>query len=126
MSGSEQETQEGLHVEEGDEQTQQVEQEGFSAETSCSEEAPSSVEPESEKTVGRGSFVHGLLVGLGIGSLASFVITWLTVYFTPQLPVGVTYENLLTYFIYPMVYLLGVGLVALTAGIVREYFTRRR
>lgn len=127
MSSSEQESQDGFHVEDGYEQPQQVEKEVFSAETVAeAQEEQSAVEQEHVKGVGRGRFVHGLLVGLGIGCLASFVMTWLTVYFTPQLPIGVTYENLLTVFIYPMVYLLGVGLVALTAGIVKEYFTRRK
>jgi len=127
MSSSEQESQDDLHVEEDYEQPQQAEEEVFPAETAASaEEEQSGIEEEPAKGVGRGRFVHGLLVGLGIGSLASFVMTWLTVYFTPQLPIGVTYENLLTVFIYPMVYLLGVGLVALTAGVVKEYFTRRK
>lgn len=75
--------------------------------------------------VGKGSFVHGLSVGLGIGSIATFVIMWVTLYFTPQLPSTITYENLLAVFIYPLIYLLAVGLVALTAGIVKEYYARR-
>jgi len=125
MSSSEQEAQGGLHDEESDQQTEQVEQEPFTAETSNPEEDKSALESEPEKSTGRGSFVHGLAVGLGIGCLANFVITWLTVFFSPQLPNWVTYENLLAIFIYPMIYLLAVGLVALTAGVVREYFTRR-
>ena len=80
---------------------------------------------QAEDAVGRGSFVHGLSTGLGIGSIATFVIMWLTLYFTPQLPSTITYENLLAIFIYPLIYLLAVGLVALTAGIVREYYARR-
>jgi hypothetical protein len=70
----------------------------------------------------RGNFVHGLAIGLGIGFIATFVIVWISLFFTPNLPDGVTYENLLSIFIYPLVYLLAVGLIALTAGIVREYF----
>jgi threonine/homoserine/homoserine lactone efflux protein len=71
------------------------------------------------------SFVHGLAVGLGIGCIAAFVMTWLTVFFTPQLPTTVTYEALLSIFIYPLLYLLAVGLVTLTAGVVREYYSIR-
>lgn len=71
----------------------------------------------------RGSFVHGLSVGLGIGCIATFVIVWISIFFAPQLP-SVTYENLLAIFIYPLIYLLTVGLIALTAGIVREYYSR--
>lgn len=73
----------------------------------------------------KSSFVHGLSVGLGIGCIATFVIMWIVVFFTPQLPSAITYEAMLSIFIYPLVYLLAVGLIALTAGIVREYFIRR-
>jgi len=74
----------------------------------------------------RSGFLHGMAVGLGFGCVATFVVVWLTVFFTPLVPAGATYENLLSVFIYPMIYLLAVGLIALTAGIVREYFTRKR
>jgi len=50
---------------------------------------------------------------------------WIAVFFTPQLPSAITYENLLVIFIYPLIYLLAVGLIALTAGIVREYYSRK-
>ncbi len=74
----------------------------------------------------RGGFIPGLSVGLGIGCISTFLIMWITVFFSPQLPSTVTYEALLSVFIYPLVYLLSVGLIALTAGIVREYYMRRR
>lgn len=74
----------------------------------------------------RGGFVHGLSVGLGMGCITTFVIIWIAIFFTPQLPPALTYENLLSIFIYPLIYLLVVGLVALTAGIVREYYSYRR
>jgi hypothetical protein len=67
-------------------------------------------------------FVNGLFVGLGIGCIVTFVIMWLAVFFSPQLPAGTTYQAMLSIFIYPMVYLLAVGLIALTAGFVREYY----
>jgi hypothetical protein len=67
-------------------------------------------------------FANGLFAGLGIGCIVTFVIMWLTVFFSPQLPSGTTYEAMLSIFIYPMVYLLAVGLIALTAGIVKEYY----
>jgi tetrahydromethanopterin S-methyltransferase subunit B len=73
----------------------------------------------------RGNFVHGLAVGLGIGCIATFVIVWISLFFTPRLPNAVTYESLLSIFIYPLIYLLAVGLIALTAGIVREYYSAR-
>jgi hypothetical protein len=77
---------------------------------------------KSGREEGRRSFVDGLSVGLGIGCVATFAIMWITVFFTPQLPTAVTYENLLAIFIYPLIYLLALGLIALTAGIVREYY----
>jgi hypothetical protein len=33
---------------------------------------------------------------------------------------------LLAIFVYPLVYLLAVGLIALTAGVVREYYPRSK
>jgi len=73
----------------------------------------------------KSSFVHGLSVGLGLGCIAAFIIMWIVVFFSPQLPSTVTYETMLSVFIYPLIYLLAVGLIALTAGIVREYYTRK-
>jgi hypothetical protein len=80
---------------------------------------------KSNHSQSRGNFVHGLSVGLGIGCITTFVIIWVTLFFTPQLPVAITYENMLSVFIYPLIYLLTVGLIALTAGIVREYYVAR-
>ena len=73
----------------------------------------------------RAIFVNGLSVGLGIGCIATFVVMWIAVFFTPQLPAGATYENLLSIFIFPLIYLLAIGLITLTAGIVREYYTAK-
>jgi hypothetical protein len=73
----------------------------------------------------KSSFVHGLSVGLGIGCIATFVMMWIVVFFSPQLPSTITYEAMLSVFIYPLIYLLAVGLIALTAGIVREYYMRK-
>jgi len=75
--------------------------------------------------VDRSGFVHGLSVGLGIGCIATFTIIWVSLFFTPMLPTTTTYEALLSVFIYPLIYLLAVGLIALTAGIVREYYARK-
>lgn len=70
-------------------------------------------------------FVHGLAAGFGIGCIATFVIIWITVFFSPQLSRALTYESMLSIFIYPMLYLLTVGLIATTAGIVREFYVRK-
>lgn len=77
------------------------------------------------KKVDRSGFVRGLSVGLGIGCIATFVIMWIAVFFTPQLPIGITYEAMLSVFIYPLIYLLAVGLIALTAGVVKEYYMKK-
>jgi hypothetical protein len=74
----------------------------------------------------RSGFIDGLSVGLGIGCIGAFVITWISVFFTPKMPSSITYENLLSVFIYPLIYLFAVGLIALTAGIVRQYYSMRR
>lgn len=87
------------------------------------EEQQEKLKTENEED--RSSFMHGLAVGLGMGCIATFIIMWITVFFTPQLPQALTYESMLSIFIYPMLYLLTIGLVALTAGIIREYYTRR-
>lgn len=80
---------------------------------------------ESEQGEDRSSFIHGLSVGLGIGCIATFIIMWIAVFFSPMLPSAITYESMLSVFIYPLIYLLAVGLVALTAGIVREYYVKK-
>jgi len=89
-------------------------------------EQPQEQKKPNEKGRDRSSFIHGLSVGLGIGCIATFVITWISLVFTPQMPATITYETLLAVFIYPLIYLLAVGLIALTAGIVREYYSLRR
>ena len=82
-------------------------------------------EPEQKKPKQNSSFIHGLAVGLGLACIATFAIMWITIFFSPLLPQSATYESLLAIFIYPLIYLLAVGLVALTAGIVREYYARK-
>jgi threonine/homoserine/homoserine lactone efflux protein len=79
-----------------------------------------------DPTPDRTGFIHGLSVGLGIGCIAAFAITWISLFFTPQMPVTITYEALLSVFIYPLIYLLAVGLIALTAGVVREYYAAKQ
>lgn len=85
--------------------------------------------PSSRKTMSnvqsRRSFGDGVSVGLGIGCIATFIIMWISLFFSPQLPSSATYEAMLSVFIYPLIYLLSVGLVALTAGFVREYYARK-
>lgn len=76
----------------------------------------------SSETQDRSSFVHGLATGLGIGCIAAFIMMWIAVFFTPRLSSGITYEAMLATFIYPLIYLFALGLIALTVGIVREYY----
>ena len=65
-------------------------------------------------------FVNGLAVGFGLGCIATFIILWIALFFTPQLSGAATYENLLSVFIYPLLYLLTIGLISVTAGLVKE------
>jgi len=71
----------------------------------------------------RKGFFNGLAVGVGTGCIATFIILWTAIYFTPKLPTAITYENLLSIFIYPLLYLLTIGLVFLTAGLVKEKYS---
>jgi fructose-specific phosphotransferase system IIC component len=73
----------------------------------------------------RSGFTNGLSVGLGIGCIATFTVIWISLFFTPQIPPTIQYETLLSIFIYPLLYVLVVGLIALTAGIVKEYYTKK-
>jgi hypothetical protein len=128
---AEQETQEGIQNEEENYQGNQgIGQEVGQRDYADAEEpTEQKIEQAKNKSLriniqgeDRGNFVHGLAVGLGIGCIATFVIVWISLFFTPKLPNAVTYESLLSIFIYPLIYLLSVGLIALTAGIVREYY----
>ena len=73
----------------------------------------------------KSAYVNGLAVGIGIGLIATFVTMWIAVFFSPQLPVGTTYQTMLSMFIYPLVYLLAAGSIMLTAGVVRQYYSQR-
>ena len=123
---AEQEAQENVQAEE---ETYQVEQDSEDTSEST-EQNTKQIEDKNPTTNNLGEdrtrFFHGLAVGLGIGCISTFVIVWITVFFAPRMPSGVTYENLLAIFIYPLIYLLAIGLIALTAGVVREYYSRSR
>ena len=119
---------------------EQIDEEGTSYEGGIIEESPQQEpqqceslaertdildrKPPRQNGEGKRSFIHGLAVGLGIGCIATFAIMWVTIFFSPLLPQAATYENLLAVFIYPLIYLLIIGVVALTAGIVREYYAK--
>ncbi|MEM1552326.1 MAG: hypothetical protein QXH03_06645 [Candidatus Bathyarchaeia archaeon] len=116
------ETQEEIQLSESSNQQEFVEE----AQTYEQEIKPKEQNKPNTKNQGdKSSFIHGLFVGLGLGCISTFVIIWIVVFFTPQIP-PITYESMLSMFIYPMLYLLAVGLIALTAGIVREYYVRRK
>jgi len=127
-----QEAPEGVHSEEEtyvEDPQQRVEQEDYEALEEATKQGQEHLRQKNlrleDQEEDRSSFIHGLAVGLGIGCIATFVIVWISVFFTPQMPSAVTYENLLSIFVYPLIYLLAVGLIALTAGIVREYYATR-
>lgn len=97
-------------------------------EENCIEQDTAQLDAEADPGNGRtnGSFLHGLLVGFGISCIATFAILWFVIFFTPLLPSAMTYENLLAVFVYPLIYLLAIGLVTVTAGIVREYYSMKK
>jgi cation transport ATPase len=115
----------------GEENLQQEQETGQQTENKENEIAPETAQQKRKKnerkrgsnvTQDKSSFVHGLAAGLGIGCIAAFVMMWIAVFFTPRLPSGITYEAMLATFIYPLIYLFALGLIALTVGIVREYY----
>lgn len=119
--------------EESDEQNIQADQEDTQQIENVDEEEPveetkqdTRSKNERKKTThsskSKTGFVHGLSAGLGIGCIAAFAMMWIAVYFTPRLSSGITYESMLSVFIYPLIYLLGLGLVTLTIGIIGEYY----
>jgi hypothetical protein len=124
---AEEEASEDVHYEDDASPVQESQQEDYTyvEETPDKESSKHEVLRFSRQGLYKGSFVHGLCVGLGIGCISTFVILWITVFFIPQLP-ALTYESLLSMFIYPLVYLLAVGLISLTAGIVRQYYVAGR
>jgi fructose-specific phosphotransferase system IIC component len=83
------------------------------------------MQEDEEETEGRSGFMNGLAVGLGVGCIAAFIILWTAVFFSTHLPLGIAYENLLPIFVYPLLYLLTIGLVSLTAGVVRQKFMKK-
>ncbi|MEM3701031.1 MAG: hypothetical protein QXL57_09260 [Candidatus Bathyarchaeia archaeon] len=120
------ETQEEIQFSESLDQQELEQQENVEEQKSEQEEAKQQESKQNtDNQVDRSSFIHGLSVGLGLGCISTFIIMWVVVFFTPQIPPTLTYESMLSMFIYPMLYLLAVGLIALTAGIVREYYVKK-
>ena len=67
------------------------------------------------------SFVNGLAIGLGLAFLETFVILCMSIFYASQLSAGISYEKMISALIYPLLFLLAIGTVFLTMGIVREY-----
>jgi len=71
----------------------------------------------------RSSFVNGLAIGFGMAFLATFAILWISIFYASQMSIGISYEKIISAFIYPMLFILATGTVLLTTGIVREYLS---
>ncbi|MCS7124103.1 MAG: hypothetical protein NZ932_01620 [Candidatus Bathyarchaeota archaeon] len=112
-----------IQLEEEQETEEPAEGEQPTAEEKVREQEKSKNETVHEED--RSSFIHGLSVGLGMGCITTFIVMWIAVFFSPMLPPTITYESMLSVFIYPLLYLLAIGLIALTAGIVKEYYVRK-
>ena len=97
----------------------------IAAETTHQKRKKNERKHESNVTQDKSSFVHGLAAGLGIGCIAAFVMMWIAVFFTPRLSSEITYEAMLATFIYPLIYLFALGLIALTVGIVGEHYAAK-
>jgi hypothetical protein len=117
--------------EEGEENLQQEQETGQQTENEEKEIAVETAEQKRKKnerkrgsnaTQDKSSFAHGVAAGVGIGCIGAFVMMWIAVFFTPRLSSGITYETMLATFIYPLIYLFALGLVALTLGIVAERY----
>jgi hypothetical protein len=71
----------------------------------------------------RSSFVNGLAIGVGMAFLAAFAILWISIFYASQISMGISYEQMISAFIYPMLFILATGTALLTTGIVREYLS---
>ncbi len=109
-----------------EENVQQEAEQEYSTAQETTESAQETKTRSGKDDGSRSGFIDGLSVGLGIGCIGAFVIVWISLFFTPQMPSTITYESLLSVFIYPLIYVFAVGLIALTAGIVRQYYSIRR
>lgn len=105
---------------------QEAEQEHSAAQETTEHPQETKTRSRNDDDWSRSGFIHGLSVGLGLGCIGAFAITWISLFFTPQMPSSITYETLLSVFIYPLIYMLAVGLIALTAGVVRQYYSMRK
>jgi cation transport ATPase len=103
-------------------QIEKVDEEEPVEETKHDNKSNSEKKKTAHSSKSKTGFVHGLAAGLGIGCIAAFAMMWTAVFFTPRLSPGITYESMLSVFIYPLIYLLGLGLVTLTIGIIGEYY----
>jgi hypothetical protein len=70
-------------------------------------------------------FVNGFEIGFGIGCLMTFLVLWISLVFGSQLTLGVTYESIIAVFIYPLLFLIVIGTIFLTAGIVKHLHSRK-
>jgi hypothetical protein len=119
-------SEESLEEQEIEQEAQElVEKEHTSAEREIERREEQRISKPKMENQDRSGFIHGLSVGLGMGCITTFIIMWIAVFFSPQLPQTITYESMLSIFIYPLLYLLAIGLVALTAGVVREYYAKK-
>jgi len=71
-------------------------------------------------------FVNGFEIGFGAGCIMTFVVLWTSLLFGSRLTPGVTYETMIAIFIYPLLFLLTVGTVFLTAGAVKHLHFKKK
>jgi len=71
-------------------------------------------------------FTNGFEIGFGVGCIMTFVVLWISLLFGARLTSGVTYETMIAIFIYPLLFLLTVGTVFLTAGAVKHLHFKKK
>ena len=70
-------------------------------------------------------FTSGFEIGFGIGCIVTFIVLWISLFFSSRLTSEVKYESIIAVFIYPLLFLVIIGTVFLTAGAVKHWDSRK-
>jgi len=70
-------------------------------------------------------FTSGFEIGFGIGCIVTFIVLWISLFFGSRMTSEVKYESIIAVFIYPLLFLVIIGTVFLTAGAVKHLDSRK-
>jgi len=70
-------------------------------------------------------FTSGFEIGFGIGCIVTFLVLWISLFFGSRITSEVKYESIIAVFIYPLLFLVIIGTVFLTAGAVKHWDSRK-